>query len=220
MYELCGRCFPLLLAGLLGCASQARNDASAYETKAVAARSTQETQEGEGRVMTTEDATTALDFTVKDIDGNDVPLDRYRGKVVLIVNVASKCGFTSQYEDLQQLHERYADDGLAILGFPANDFLSQEPGTNEQIKQFCRTNFGVEFDMFAKVVVKGKNKCELYRYLTSKKTNPEFGGEIRWNFTKFLLDRNGKVVARFGPRTRPLDAKVIRAVDAALGSRR
>lgn len=166
--------------------------------------------------MTAENANSALDFTVKDIDGDDVSLAKYRGKVVLIVNVASKCGFTPQYEDLQRLHEQYAGDGLAILGFPANNFLRQEPGTNEQIKQFCTTNYGVEFDMFAKVSVKGRNMCELYRYLTSKKSNPEFGGGIKWNFTKFLLDREGKVIARFGSRTRPSDPKVISAIEAAL----
>jgi glutathione peroxidase len=166
--------------------------------------------------MTAENATSALDFTVKDIDGDDVPLSKYGGKVVLIVNVASKCGLTPQYEDLQSLHERYAEDGLAILGFPANNFLRQEPGTNEQIKQFCSAEYGVEFDMFSKVSVKGRDMCELYRYLTSKKSNPDFGGGIKWNFTKFLVGRDGKTTARFGPRTRPSDSKVISAVEEAL----
>ena len=186
------------------------------EINAAAAQSATTTDKGESQTMTAENATSALDFTVKDIDGDDVSLAKYRGKVVLIVNVASKCGFTPQYEDLQNLHEQYAADGLAILGFPANNFLSQEPGTNEEIRQFCTTNYGVEFDMFAKVSVKGRNTCELYRYLTSKKSNPEFGGGIKWNFTKFLLDRGGKVIARFGSRVRPSDPKVTSAIEAAL----
>jgi glutathione peroxidase len=175
------------------------------------------TDNGETHEMTAENAASALDFTVKDIDGDDVSLSKYRGKVVLIVNVASKCGLTPQYEDLQRLHERYAEGGLAILGFPANNFLRQEPGTNEQIKQFCSTEYGVDFDMFSKVSVKGRDACELYRYLTSKKSNPEFGGGIKWNFTKFLLSRDGKIIARFGPRTRPSDSKVIGAIQTALG---
>jgi glutathione peroxidase len=166
--------------------------------------------------MKAESTTSALDFTVKDIDGEDVSLSKYRGKVVLIVNVASKCGFTYQYEDLQRLHERYGKEGLAILGIPSNDFLSQEPGTNEDIKQFCTTTYGVEFDMFAKVSVKGRNKCELYQFLTSKKRNPHFGGEVKWNFTKFLLGRDGQVIARFGSRTRPSDPEVVGAIEAAL----
>jgi glutathione peroxidase len=160
--------------------------------------------------------TSALYFMVKDIDAAEVALSKYRGKVVLIVNVASKCGLTPQYKDLQELHERYAKDGLAILGFPANDFLSQEPGTNTEIKQFCTAKFGVEFDMFAKVVVKGPAKCKLYDFLTSKERNPEFGGKIKWNFTKFLLDRKGQIIARFEPRTRPNDSKVIAAIEKAL----
>jgi glutathione peroxidase len=159
-----------------------------------------------------------LDFTVTDIDGNEVALDRYRGKVVMIVNVASKCGLTPQYQALQTLHERYADRGLAILGFPANEFLGQEPGTNAEIKAFCTSNYGVEFDMFAKVVVKGEGQCPLYAYLTSAETNPQFAGEIQWNFTKFLVGRDGAVGARFEPRTKPDDPQVIKAIEAALAA--
>lgn len=158
----------------------------------------------------------ALDFTVKDIHGQKVALSKYRGKVVMIVNVASKCGLTSQYEDLQYLHKRYAAEGLALLGFPANDFLWQEPGSDAQIKQFCTATYGVEFDMFAKVSVKGRDKCDLYQFLTSKSSNPVYGGEIKWNFTKFLLSQNGKIIARFGPRKRPVDPKVINAIVGAL----
>ncbi|MGD2110047.1 MAG: glutathione peroxidase [Phycisphaerae bacterium] len=166
--------------------------------------------------MNTKTPTSVLDFTVKNIDGEDTPLANYRGKVVLIVNVASECGLTPQYKDLQALHDRYAKDGLAVLGFPANEFGKQEPGTNRQIKQFCTDRYGVEFDMFAKVVVKGPDTCPLYDFLTSKKTNPQFPGEIHWNFTKFLLDREGKIIARFEPRVKPSDAKVVSAVEDAL----
>ena len=206
----------LLSVGLYGCASQTQGDVPTMKSSATPAQAEASTDKGENQAMTAENATSALDFTVKDIDGDDVSLAKYRGKVVLIVNVASKCGFTPQYEDLQGLHEQYAADGLAILGFPANNFLSQEPGTNEEIRQFCTTNYGVEFDMFAKVSVKGRDTSELYRYLTSKKSNPEFGGGIKWNFTKFLLDREGKVIARFGARVRPSDPKVTSAIAAAL----
>jgi glutathione peroxidase len=191
-------------------------EAPPVKSQSASTQSPSGTDIGENQAMTAEKAASALDFTVKDINGKDVELARYRRKVVLIVNVASKCGLTSQYADLQSLHEKYAGDGLAILGFPANDFLAQEPGSNKQIKQFCTTTYGVEFDMFAKVSVKGRKKCELYRYLTSKKSNPEFGGELKWNFTKFLLDREGTVIARFNPRTRPTDSSVINAIKAAL----
>ncbi len=157
-----------------------------------------------------------LDFVVQDIDGKDVELSRYRGSVVLIVNVASRCGLTPQYEQLQKLHERYAGRGLRILAFPSNDFGNQEPGTNEQIREFCRTRYGVSFDVFSKVRVKGKEACELYRFLTSPQTGGRYAGEIRWNFTKFLLDRRGQVIRRFEPRVRPDAPEVIEAVEAAL----
>lgn len=205
-----------LLIGICGCASQTQDDAPAGESQASPTRANSAGGQGESKMAAAEHAASALDFKVKDIDGTDVSLSKYRGKVVLIVNVASKCGLTPQYEELQKLHERYADRGLAILGFPANNFLSQEPGTNEQIRQFCTTRYGVEFDMFAKVSVKGRDKCELYRYLTSRESNPEFGGELTWNFTKFLLDREGRLIARFEPRVRPSDPKIVSAVEAAL----
>ena len=206
----------LALLGISGCAARTQSDIQVGESNAVAVPTDNEIENGARPMDTASNTASVLDFTVKNIDGDDVPLDRYRGKVVLIVNVASKCGFTPQYEDLQRLHEQYAGAGLAILGFPANDFLWQEPGTNTQIKQFCRTEYDVDFDLFAKVSVRGRDKCELYRYLTSKELNPEFGGELKWNFTKFLLDREGKVIARFGPRVRPSDPKVVAAIEAAL----
>ena len=156
------------------------------------------------------------DFTVKDIDGSDVKLDTFKGKVVLIVNVASKCGFTPQYEGLQKIYTKYKDKGFVILGFPANNFLGQEPGTNEDIKQFCSLNYNVTFPMFSKISVKGKDIAPLYKYLTEKETNPEFAGKISWNFNKFLIDRNGKIVARFGSRTKPESKEVITAIENTL----
>jgi len=162
------------------------------------------------------DVPAALDFKVKSIAGEDVHLSEYHGDVVLIVNVASKCGLTPQYKQLQKLHEDYADKGLSILGFPANNFAGQEPGSNEDIETFCEENYGVEFDMFAKISVKGEDQAPLYKFLTSKKTNPAFAGEIRWNFDKFLVNREGKVIARFEPRTKPDADEVVRAIRAEL----
>jgi len=153
---------------------------------------------------------------VQDINGKDVELSRYRGNVVLIVNVASRCGLTPQYEQLQMLHEKYAGRGLRILAFPSNDFGNQEPGTNEQIKEFCQSRFGVTFELFSKVTVKGEKACELYKFLTSPEKNGRYGGEIRWNFTKFLLDRRGQVIRRFEPRVRPDAPEVIEAIEAAI----
>jgi glutathione peroxidase len=158
----------------------------------------------------------ALNFEMKSIDGEPVKLSEYHGNVVLIVNVASKCGLTKQYKELQALHETYADKGLSILGFPANNFGKQEPGTDEQIATFCEKNFGVEFDMFSKVSVKGDDQCDLYKFLTSKETNGEFAGPIKWNFTKFLIGRDGKVVARFEPRVKPDSKQVIEAIEREL----
>ncbi|HPO12320.1 MAG TPA: glutathione peroxidase [Candidatus Hydrogenedentes bacterium] len=161
----------------------------------------------------------ALDFSVKDIDGRDVSLSTYKGKVAMIVNVASKCGNTPQYEQLEALHEKYSGKGLAILGFPANNFKSQEPGTNEEIKAFCTLKYNVKFDMFAKISVKGEDIAPLYHFLTATEHNGEFGGEIQWNFTKFLLNRKGEVVARFEPKTKPDDPEVIKAIEAALAEK-
>ena len=155
---------------------------------------------------------TALRFTMKSLSGEDVDLARYSGKVVMIVNVASKCGFTPQYQQLQELHEEYSEQGLAILGFPCNQFLWQEPGSDQEIQQFCRVNYGVTFDMFAKVEVKGNNACELYRFLTSVDTKPKGAGKIGWNFEKFILDRNGFVVARFGSSTTPDDPEIVSVI--------
>lgn len=145
----------------------------------------------------------ALKFKVKSIDGKDVDLAKYKGKVVLIVNVASECGLTPQYKSLQALHEKYAGKGLAILGFPCNDFGKQEPGTEKDIVAFCAKNYGVKFDMFSKVGITGKDKAPLYDFLTSKTTNPKHGGAVKWNFTKFLIGRDGNIIARFEPAIEP-----------------
>jgi len=158
----------------------------------------------------------ALNFKMKTLDGKEVDLGRYLGKVVMIVNVASKCGLTPQYKQLQDLHEKYSEKGLAILGFPCNQFGSQEPGTAEEIRQFCRANYGVTFDMFAKVNVNGEQSCDLYKYLTALDAKPKGKGKISWNFEKFIIGRNGEVVARFAPATKPDDPEMLNVVAAEL----
>jgi glutathione peroxidase len=157
-----------------------------------------------------------LDFSMQDIGGRETALAQYRGKVLLLVNTASKCGLTPQYKALEEVYKRYRDQGLVILGFPANDFLGQEPGTNAEIKEFCLINYGVSFPMFAKISVRGKGIHPLYKFLVEKETNPRFAGKIAWNFTKFLVDRKGEVIARFEPRTVPDDPAVIAAIEKAL----
>jgi len=160
-----------------------------------------------------------LEFTMADIDGQMVDLASYKGKVVLIVNVASKCVFTPQYAALEGLYRRYKDQGFVLLGFPANNFLLQEPGTNAQIKDFCKSTYGITFPLMSKVSVAGKDLCPLYRYLTSEETNPGFGGELPWNFTKFLVNRQGKVVARFLPENKPHEEAVVKAIEQALAEK-
>lgn len=151
-------------------------------------------------------------FTVLDIDGNEVSLSEYRGKVVLIVNVASRCGFTPQYEGLQKIYSEYKEKGLVVLGFPANNFRGQEPGTNEEIKEFCSINYGVTFPLFSKMSVAGDDIHPLYQYLTSSETNPDFGGKITWNFNKFLIDPSGRIIARFDSKEKPESEKIISAI--------
>ena len=163
-----------------------------------------------------ETASAALNHTMKTLDGKPVELKKYQGKVVMIVNVASKCGLTPQYEQLQAMHEEYADQGLAILGFPCNQFGKQEPGTAKEIRDFCTQNYGVEFDMFSKIDVNGDSACDLYKYLTSLETKPTGPGKISWNFEKFLIGRDGQVLARFSPRTKPDADEVIQAIESAL----
>jgi len=161
----------------------------------------------------------ALNFTMNSLDGKAVNLSKYLGNVVLMVNVASQCGYTPQYEGLQELHRRYAGRGLRILGFPSNDFGQQEPGTNSEIAQFCEKNYGVQFDMFSKIPVLGPQKAPLYRFLTSSQTDPKFAGEVEWNFEKFLLDRNGQVIARFRSPVEPLSDEMLKAIEASLGKK-
>jgi len=143
------------------------------------------------------------DIEVKTIDGQTITMDKYKNRVMLIVNVASKCGFTGQYEGLEALHVKYAEKGLSVLGFPCNQFMSQEPGTEAEIKSFCSLTYGVKFDMFSKIDVNGDNAHPLYKFLKEKE--PGFLGSeaIKWNFTKFLVDKNGNVVGRYGSSTKP-----------------
>jgi glutathione peroxidase len=156
------------------------------------------------------------DFSAQTIDGKPKNLADYKGKALLIVNVASKCGLTPQYTGLEKLHETYGAKGLAVLGFPANEFGGQEPGTNEQVAEFCTTNYGVKFDMFSKVKVKGPGIDPLFEYLTSAATNPGVSGDIKWNFNKFLVGRDGRVLARFEPQVEPGSPEVTSAIEKAL----
>ena len=157
--------------------------------------------------------TSVLDYKMKDIDGKDVKLQEYKGNVLLVVNVASKCGYTPQYEALQADYAKYKDKGFYVLGFPANNFGSQEPGSATEIKEFCTSKYKVTFPMFAKISVKGDGLDPLYSFLTSKDTNADFAGDIEWNFTKFLVDRSGKIVARFEPGIKPDDPQVTGAIE-------
>ncbi len=148
------------------------------------------------------------DFTVEDIDGKTFEFSKLKGKKVLVVNVASKCGYTPQYEDLQKLYETYGGDKFEIIGFPANNFLKQEPGTNDEIKTFCSTNYGVTFPIMSKISVKGDDMHPVYKWLTSKDLNLVENSEVSWNFQKYLIDENGKLIAVFSPKTNPLDQKI------------
>jgi len=160
-----------------------------------------------------------LNFTMKSLTGQPVSLSKYEGKVVLIVNTASECGFTYQYEGLQALHKKYAAQGLSILGFPSNDFGAQEPGSDAEIQEFCKSNYGVGFDMFSKVKVRGRDKVPLFQHLTSSATNPKFAGEIDWNFEKFLIGRDGQIVGRFKSPVEPQSRELTAAIEAAIAKR-
>ena len=158
------------------------------------------------------------DFTLTSIEGQATPLASFKGKVVLLVNVASRCGFTPQYSALEATYEKYKDRGLVIVGIPANNFGGQEPGTNEEIKTFCKTKYSVTFPMMAKVSVKGGDINPLYQFLTDKAANPQTGGDIQWNFTKFLVGPDGRVIARFEPNVTPDSPEVTAAIEKALAS--
>jgi glutathione peroxidase len=158
----------------------------------------------------------ALKFQMKDIDGKTIDLARYKDKVVLIVNVASECGYTPQYKQLQALHAKHGKDGLVVLGFPCNDFGGQEPGDEAKVKDFACKTYKVEFDLFSKVKITGKDACPLYKFLTSKEANPELAGPVRWNFEKFLIGRNGTVVARFVSDVDPDGAEFVGAIEREL----
>jgi len=156
-------------------------------------------------------------FELNDIEGKPAKLAQYNGKALLLVNVASKCGYTRQYAGLQSLYAKYQDAGLVVLGFPANNFGAQEPGTNEQIKDFCATTFNVTFPMFAKISVKGDDIHPLYAFLTSAESNPNFAGPIKWNFNKFLVDREGNVVGRYDSKVEPMSEELVADIEKALG---
>lgn len=157
------------------------------------------------------------DLAFNDIQGTPRTLSDWKGQVLLIVNTASKCGFTPQFEDLEKLHTQYSGEGFTVLGFPSNDFLRQDPGTDEEIAEFCTLNYGVTFPMFSRISVKGRNIHPLYAYLTSRETNPLSAGRITWNFNKFLIARDGRILARFPSKTTPYDPELIAALEQALG---
>ncbi len=155
------------------------------------------------------------DFKVKNINGDEIDLTEYKGKVLLIVNVASKCGNTPQYDPLQSLYDQYEKKGLVVMGFPANNFGGQEPGSDEEIAEFCSSKYSVEFPMFSKVSVKGDDKAPLFSYLTSAE-NPDKEGDISWNFEKFLVGKDGKLIRRFGAKVKPTDSSLVEAIEKAL----
>jgi len=162
------------------------------------------------------DVPPVLQFKTKTLEGKDADLSKYQGKVLLIVNTASRCGFTPQYKALESLHEKYGKDGLVVLGFPCNQFLRQEPGTPQQIREFCTDKYNVKFDLFEKIDVKGKNQAPIYKWLTSADATPSDPGDVKWNFEKFLVGKDGKVVARYRSRTDPGSPQVVQAIETEL----
>jgi glutathione peroxidase len=158
------------------------------------------------------------DFTLSSIDGQPAPLAAYKGKVVLLVNVASRCGYTPQYTALESVYEKYKDRGFVIIGVPANNFGAQEPGSNQEIKTFCSSKYHVTFPMMAKVSVKGDDQTPLYQFLTDKSAHPQTGGEIQWNFTKFLIGPDGHVITRFESKVTPDSTEVTEAIEKALSA--
>lgn len=189
-------CVACMCVGMTAAQDQAQQDAAGQEESA--------------------EVPAALDFSMKTLQGETKKLAEYKGKVVLVVNTASKCGLTPQYAGLQGLYDQYKDKGLVVLGFPCNQFGGQEPGTSLEISAFCTENYGVTFPMFAKIDVNGDNACDLYKHLTALETKPAGSGKISWNFEKFLLDREGNVVSRFSPRTKPESEEFVSAIEKQL----
>jgi glutathione peroxidase len=170
-------------------------------------------------MATADDHECALDFKVETIDDETVDLEDYEGNVVLVVNTASECGLTPQYAGLQELYSKYREKGFVVLGFPCNQFGSQEPGTEAEIKQFCSTKYNVSFPMFSKIDVNGEEAAPIYKYLTGKDAQPAGKGDISWNFEKFLIDREGNLIHRFAPRTKPSDAELVKAIESELANK-
>jgi glutathione peroxidase len=164
--------------------------------------------------MLIQNATSVYDFKPLTIDGKPFDFTIYKGKKILIVNTASKCGYTPQFQQLQKLYEKY-NDKLVVVGFPANNFLFQEPGTNQQIDDFCKSKYGVTFPMMSKISVRGRNTDPLFKWLTTE-PNPDFTGKIKWNFEKFLIDENGKLIRRFRTRVNPIDEQISKAIEEPL----
>lgn len=164
---------------------------------------------------TADEADSFHDFTMTTIQGETLSFDRFAGNVVLVVNTASECGYTPQYEGLQKLYETYKNQGLVVLGFPANNFGGQEPGSDQQIAKFCKRNYGVSFPLFSKVSVKGEDQHPLFEFLTSQ-SNPDFTGPIKWNFEKFLIDRGGSLSGRFRSSVIPMSDELTRRIEALL----
>lgn len=169
-----------------------------------------------GSIPAAEKVSPVLNHKVKSIKGDEVDLSKYQGKVLLVVNVASRCGATPQYEQLESLNAKYKEKGLAVLGFPCNQFGAQEPGTEDDIVKFCQSKYKVSFDMFAKIDVNGAEASPVYKTLTQKETDPKFAGDIKWNFEKFLIGRDGSIVARFGTGVKPDAPEVVKAIEAEL----
>lgn len=166
-----------------------------------------------------EKVTGPLSYKMTGIDGKEIDLSQYKGKVVLFVNVASKCGYTKQYTGLQAIYDKYGKDGLVVIGVPANDFGMQEPGSEEEIQKFCSSKYHVTFPMTAKVAVKGTSKAPLYKFFTEKESNPKFGGEVKWNFEKILVNRKGEVVGRFLSGVDPESDEMVKAIKTELDAK-
>ena len=189
-----------------------------FEAKAAGVLATSKGEEARAKVAGYPNVKVApaLNFTLKDIDGKPVKLARYQGNVILAVNVASFCGNTPQYASLQKMYTKYKEKGLTILGFPANEFNKQEPGSDKEIKEFCSGKYNVTFPIFSKIVVKGDGQAPFYKFLTDKKTNPKSGGDIEWNFAKFLINRKGEIVGRIPAGTDPMKPEVVEAIEKEL----